>query len=66
MYLCDFVLNDDRQEKYKIARMMLYIKYNYVSETLDLVDNFYPAKKEILCNFALNDGLKKQKISYVL
>ena len=38
---------------------MLYIKYNYFSETLDLVDNFYPPKKEILCNFALNDGLKK-------
>ena len=38
---------------------MLYIKCNYDSETLDLVDNFYPLKKEILCNFALNDGLKK-------
>ena len=43
----------------KIVRMMLYIKYNNFSETLDLVDNFYPRKKEILCNFALNDGLKK-------
>ena len=38
---------------------MLYIKCNYDSETLDLVDNFYPRKNEILCNFALNDGLKK-------
>ena len=37
---------------------MLDIKYNYVSETLDLVDNFYPRKNEILCNFALNDGLE--------
>ena len=64
--VCYFVLNGDGQEKYKIARKMLYIKYNYVSETLDLVDNFYPRKNEILCNFALNDGLKKQKISYVL
>ena len=61
-----FCLNDDGQEKQKIARKMLYIKCNYDGETLDLVDNFYPPKKEILCNFALNDGLKKQKISYVL
>ena len=36
--------------------MMLHIEYNYISETLDLVDNFYLGKKEILCNFALNDG----------